>query len=157
MKYLLIFCLAFANLLTAATPDSIIIEAPKFSLSKKVTLTAGTLILMETNVDINSASLTDNQLLKFTVTDEVYANRRVVIAAGATAVGKVKSITPSSFNDPECIVIEVTNVQTVDGQMIALTGFEQCIKGKFAGEGVKVEAGTSIMATNREDVEIRWK
>ena len=157
MKYLLILCLAFANLLNAATPDSIIIDSPKFSFGKKVTVTAGTLILMETDTDINSTSLTEDQLLKFTVTDEVYTNRRVVIAAGATAVGKVKSITPSSFNDPECIVIEVTNVQTVDGQMIALTGFEQCLKGKFAGEGVKVAAGTSIMASNREDVEIRWK
>ena len=93
MKYLLILCLAFANLLNAATPDSIIIDSPKFSFGKKVTVTAGTLILMETDTDINSTSLTEDQLLKFTVTDEVYTNRRVVIAAGATAVGKVKSIT----------------------------------------------------------------
>jgi len=157
MKYVLILCLAFANLLNAATPDSIIVDAPKFSFKKKVTLVAGTLILMETDTDINSTNLTEEQLLKFTVTDEVYANRRVVIAAGATAIGKVKTITPASFNDPECITIEVTNVQTVDGQMITLAGFEQCIKGKFAGQGVKVDAGTSVMATNLEDVEIHWK
>lgn len=138
-------------------PDSIIIEAPKFAFSKKVTLEAGTLILMETNSEINSSNLNQDQLLQFKVTQDVYANRRVVISAGAIAIGKVKVIDPASFNDPECITIEVTNVQTVDGQMIELTGFEQCLKGQFPGQGVQVAIGTSIIAQNKEDVEIRWK
>lgn len=156
MKYLLFIFMAFANL-ASANPDSLIVEAPKFSLGKKVTLEAGTLILLETDVAINSNNLNEEQLLKFKVTQDVHVKSRVVIAKDAIAIGKVKTIQATSFNDPECITIEVTNVQTVDGQMIELSGFEQCLRGNFPGESVKVEEGTSIVAVNKTDTVIRWK
>ena len=109
-------------------------------------LPAGTLILMETTEKNHSRALTEGQVLHFKVKANVVVNGKVVITTGALALGKVKTIQKATFNNPEEVTIEVDYVQTVDGQMIGLTGNEQTFKGKYPNQGMSLKPGQAITA-----------
>lgn len=118
----------------------------------KIVLPAGTLVVLETNEKVFSDEMTQGQNLKFKVKTDVRVNGKVVIKTGVIALGRVKSITKTTYNFPERITIELTSVQTVDGQQIALDGNEQTFKGKFTGEGTTIDMGETITATVMNDV-----
>lgn len=126
-----------------------------FDLGRKITLPAGTLILMELAEQIESDRMTIGQLVKFKVSTDVTVDGKIAIRTGAFAYGRVKSISPSTYNNPEEINFEVTSVQAVDGQQVALNGADQIIKGQFSGQGTSAKLGTSITATIMNDVEIK--
>lgn len=126
-----------------------------FDLGRKITLPAGTLILMELAEQIESDRMTIGQLVKFKVTTDVVVDGKMAIRTGAFAYGRVKSISPSTYNNTEEINLEVTSVQSVDGQQIALNGAEQIIKGQYSGQGSSAKLGTTITATVMNDVEIK--
>ena len=111
------------------------------------TLPAGTLVMLETTEKISSDAVTVGKTLVFRVRTNVVVDGKVVISTGAIAIGRVKNITPATFNLPEEITFEVTYAQAVDGQQIALNGAEQTYKGRFSRESVVVEPGQMITGT----------
>ena len=120
------------------------------------TLPAGTLVMLETTEKISSDAVTVGKVLMFTVRANVVIDGHTVIATGAIAIGKVKSITPSTFNLPEEITFEVTYAQAVDGQQIRLNGAEQTYKGRFSRESVVVEPGQMITGTVMNNTNINF-
>lgn len=133
---------------------------PTYDISlfhKHATLTAGTTVYFEITEEIKSADMTEGQLVEFKVKSDIYADNKVVIKSGAMAMGRVKSIEKSTYNNPEKITIEVTQVQAVDGQQVNLAASEQTLKGKFSGEGSTIQSGTMISATVLNDTKVRVK
>lgn len=126
-----------------------------FDHGRKITLPAGTMILMELAEQIESDRMTIGQLVKFKVTTDVVVDGKVAIRTGAFAYGRVKSISTTTYNHAEEINFEVTSVQSVDGQQIALNGAEQIIKGAYSGQGSSAKLGTTITATVMNDMEIK--
>lgn len=111
------------------------------------TLPAGTLVVLETTEKVSSDAVTVGKILIFRVRTNVVVDGETVIATGAIAIGRVKSIKPASFNFPEEITLEVTYAQAVDGQQVSLYGAEQTYKGRFPRESTVVEPGQMITGT----------
>ncbi len=137
------------NVLIAHTNDVVLLPA-----FKKVTITAGTSILLETAERIGTDQMTVGQLVQMKVKVNVFAEKRVVVTTGAHAIGRIKSISPATYNHPASLTIELVSVQAVDGQQIPLNGLEQSYTGKFSGEGTMVEPGKVITATVMNDMVI---
>ena len=151
---------AFAMLVAAFTnAQNEIQDAPAFSVkglfSDKATLTSGALVLLETAEYLTSDQVTVGKIIQFRVRTNVIAEKEIVIRTGALAVGRVKAIEPSTYNNPEEIRIELQYVQAVDGQMVPLSGQEQSLRGQFSGQGTTVEVGTSITAYVMNDITIK--
>jgi hypothetical protein len=122
---------------------------------EKVTLPSGTLVLLETNEQFSSGQAVVGQLVQFKVRTHVMAEGEVAIATGALAIGRIKAIEPSTYNNPEMFKIEITYVQAVDGQQIPLNGNELSIKGQFPGQAAMGDPGTSLTATVMNDTRIK--
>ena len=142
---LVCFCTASAQ----AAP----VPTPKGGSCK--TLPAGTLVMLETTEKISSEAVTVGKILIFRVRTNVVADGETAIATGAIAVGRVKSISPATYNLPEEITLEVTYAQAVGGQQIALNGAEQTYKGRFPRESVTVEPGQMITGTVMNNTPIK--
>ena len=121
----------------------------------KITLTSGTLVMLETAERFESDQVTVGKEIQFRVRTNVMAENEVAIRTGALAIGRVKAIEPATYNNPAEIRIELTYVQAVDGQMIALSGQEQSLRGQFTGQGTSVEAGASITGYVMNDVRVK--
>lgn len=149
MKKIFLFIVVTITLITtsfANNPRIIAnnpIESPLFGT---VTLTAGTLVILETTESLRSDNATVGQIIQFRVKTNVVAEGKVVVLTGAIGIGRVKAIKKTTYNDPEEITVEVTSVRAVDGQQIALSGNEQTYKGKFSGEGTMIYSGSTITA-----------
>lgn len=155
MKSLL--TLALATLLQATTAfaaapqPATLFAAP----CQKVILSAGTLVIMETNESLQSGQATVGQLVQFKVRANVYAEGEVAITTGAQAIGRIKAIEPSTYNNPETFKIEVIYVQAVDGQQVSLNGNELSIKGQFPGQDAGSQSGTTITSSVMNDTKIK--
>lgn len=125
------------------------------ALFGQVELPAGTIIYLETNEKVTTAQATVGQLVQFRVRTNVVVNGKVVIVSGALAIGRIKSLSEATFNDPAEVTIELTSVQAVDGQQVVLNGIEQTIKGKFPNEGTIVNIGTAITSTVMNNIKIK--
>ena len=121
----------------------------------KITLTSGTLVMLETAERFGTDQVTVGKEIQFRVRTNVMAENEVAIRTGALAIGRVKAIEPATYNNPAEIRIELTYVQAVDGQMIALSGQEQSLRGQFTGQGTSVEAGTSITGYVMNDSRVK--
>ena len=152
----LALALAFCSLQVIAHPN-VPINWPIGWFPKKVVLKAGTPIIFETAEDFNSESLSVGQVLKFAVKMHVMAEGQVAIRTGAIAIGRVKANNAATYNHPANVTLELTSVQSVDGQQIALNGTEQTFLGKFTNESTKVHNGMTILATVLNDVIIKTK
>ncbi len=133
-------------------------EAPAFHLlnfHKKVTIPAGTVIFLETNDQLDAASMTVGQLLHFKVKTDVIAEGRTLIRTGAMATGQVKAIGAPTYNQAGTITIDVLFVQAVDGQQISTTGLEQTFAGVYPGSPATVESGVSIAAFTQNETTIK--
>jgi hypothetical protein len=119
------------------------------------TLPAGTLVMLETTEKISSDAVTVGKILIFRVRTHVVVDGETVIATGAIAIGRVKSISAATYNLPEEITVEVTYAQAVDGQQVALNGAEQTYKGRFPRESVAVEPGQMITGTSMNNISIK--
>ncbi|MBV6441716.1 MAG: hypothetical protein EPGJADBJ_03404 [Saprospiraceae bacterium] len=151
---------AFAMLLaaTSSAQDNTEDSEPftnKGLFNGKCTLPSGTLIILETTEKIFSDQVTVGKTIQFRVRTNVIAEKEVVIRTGALALGRVKSIEPSTYNNPEDIRIELQYVQAVDGQMVPLSGQEESLRGQFTGQGTAVETGTSLTAYVMNEVKIK--
>ncbi len=146
MKNIFSLCLTLLSLSTSLAAKSQPLNAK--------TLPAGTLVLLETTERIDSYRATVGKTLTFRVRTNVVVDGKTVIASGALAIGRVKSISRTTFNNPEEITLEVLYAQAVDGQQVALNGAEQSYRGVFAGESVIVEPAQTITATVMNNTEI---
>lgn len=157
----LCFILFVFNLLSvpAQAYDKYPFPAPIFKIfgKKDVTLNAGTLVMLETAERVSSEQVTVGKIFQFKVTMNVMAEGEVAIRSGAIALGRVKSIENSTYNEPETIRIEMMHVQAVDGQMVSLNGNEQTIRGRYKGEPATIEVGTAITANITNDINIDIK
>jgi hypothetical protein len=156
MKNILLLCLfSFAATAANAQDDPTPMTAIKGIFDKDVTLSAGTVILLETNEKIQSGQVTVGKTVQFKVRTNVMAQGRVAIRSGALAAGRVKAIEPYTHNSPEEIRIELLYVQAVDGQMVPLNGNEQTMRGQFAGQDAAIDLGISITANVTNNTEIK--
>ena len=159
MKNLIAFCFALfaVSAAFANVQDQPLASHFENLLGKKETLPAGTLVLLETTESLDASRMTIGQLTQFKVKADVRIDGEVVIRTGAMATGRVKGLKNGTYNSPGSIFIEVTSVQSADGQQVALNGAEQELKGYYAGEAAKVNPGTTISATVMNDTVICTK
>jgi hypothetical protein len=130
--------------------------APVFKVAfhKNVTLLAGTIILLETSEQISSSQISVGTNLKCNVSANVVVQGHIAIRTGALALGRIKSISPSTHNSAEMIIIEMVHVQAVDGKMVSLIGSEQAIKGQFPGQDVSIESGVNMTSFVNNNTEV---
>lgn len=121
------------------------------------TLPIGTLVFLENAELVSYDQATVGKNVRFTVRMDVVANGAQLIRTGAVAMGRVKSTTAPTYNDPATVTLEVTHVQTIDGQMVALNSTEQTYKGQFPRESMVVHPGQGITATTMNNSAIRVK
>ena len=159
MKKILFVFLIGCAYLTSAQAGTFNIDplpqavAPIFPNSTKVP--AGTLVLLETAEKFSTDQATVGKQLQFKVRTNVVVDKKVVIATGALAIGRIKSLSESTYNNPAEVTIELQYVQAVDGQMLALDGDEQTIKGMYTGEGTTVEPGKVIVARIMNNTKVK--
>lgn len=156
MKVPLIVSLLLASTPTQAQHDDPM-PAPSFKINchQKVTLSAGTVIVLESAESVQSTETAIGRNIGFKVKTQITAKGHVLIASGAWALGRVKAIAPATRNAPETITLELTSIQAVDGQMVALNGSETSIKGPFAGQSAKLEQGLLVVAHIANNTEIK--
>ncbi len=155
-KYILFtFALSIFALQLPAAPAPLSAESSEYTFARKVTLRAGTLVLLELDEQLQSNRMTVGQMVKFKVTTDVVVDGRIAIRTGALAYGRVKHISPTTYNNAEEIRIEVTTAQAVDGTQVALNGAEQILKGAYPNQGATAGSEASISATVMNDVEIK--
>ena len=158
MKKSFIFAMAMIAFSSFALCNAQPLVAPTFHLlnfHKKVTLPAGTIVFLETNEQLDAASLTVGQLLQFKVKTDVIVDGRTLIRTGSMATGNVKSRGKPTYNNPGTITVDVLFIQAVDGQQIAMKGMEQTFAGKYAGSQATVESGASLAAFVQNDTTIK--
>ncbi len=122
----------------------------------KVEVPAGTMVIMKTMESIKSEEAVPGRLLRFIVDIDVMACDKEVISTNAIALGRIKSVTPATSTSKEEIIIEVTSVQSVDGQQIPLHGQEDVIWSRMPGESVAVPSGKVVVGyfKNTETIKV---
>ncbi len=110
-------------------------------------LDAGTLLSLETSELINSTDIGIGTPVLMRVRTDVKSRNRVVIRAGAPALGRIIEVEKASYNAPECVVLEAVLVRAVDGQQIPLFGNKQSFCGQFNNESMEVSPLQVIIAT----------
>jgi len=158
MNNLLVFLLSIISFTTFASEAKHTINPSENNiqlLAKKVTLKAGTLVMLETTESLQSRDMTIGQLIQFKVKTNVYANGKLVIRSGALALGRVKSSHKATYNNPEYFTFEMTSVQAVDGQTIELNPTEQTKKGTYSGQGTAIEKGMMVTGNVMNDYRIK--
>jgi hypothetical protein len=153
MKNILSFALLLCSLTAFAAP----IPHPFFG--KKVTLNSGTPILLECNEKIETSQASVGKTIIFKVKMNVMAENEVAISTGAVAIGRVKYLSESTYNNVAEARVELIYVQAVDGQQIPLNGNEFTVFGsdRGRGNGSTIEFGSNITAnvTNNIDVKVK--
>jgi sporulation protein YlmC with PRC-barrel domain len=89
----------------------------------KVTLNAGTPIVLETLKVIKSDAVSVGEVIDLRVKFDVKVGESVVIKAGSIAQGQViKAQKAKGLGKPGQLEIQVNTIQTIDGQVIPLAG-----------------------------------
>lgn len=127
----------------------------KSAFSTCVKLSAGATVLLETTEQINAADLSIGKILLLRVRIDVIVQDRVVIATGATAIGRVKNLEAGTYNDPAEVVVDVQYAVACDGQQVPLFGNERRFKAVRPGESVSLEPGQLLIAQVTNAVLIR--
>ena len=88
----------------------------------KVTLRAGTPIMIQLNQDISSKDVNVGQPISARVMSDVKADGKIVITGGSPAKGQVVSVTKrKAVGVPGSIAIMINSVQAVDGTQVQLS------------------------------------
>lgn len=96
----------------------------------KVVLKAGTIVPMALTQTLKSKGAYAGQSLTFRVTNDVLADGKVVIAAGAVARGQVSRVEKAGLmGSAGQIDILVNSVETVDGKLVALDNSHTSYEG----------------------------
>jgi len=126
--------------------DQAVQTAPRaiFKKNRKVKLAAGTLIEFELIESIPWERATVGRNLRFRVYRDVIVNQEILVKAGTMATGEIRDIIEATANSPEAVYIEIERVQAVDGQMIDLSGIQEKISTRLAGQSVDIPAKLTI-------------
>ena len=99
--------------------------------NEKVTLKAGTPVMLMPQVPLTSATLKAGQTVPFTVTQDVVVDGKKVISSGSVAQGQVISAKKRSvFGIPGKFEIQIKSVYAVDNTFIFLTNGDVNSQGK---------------------------
>ena len=112
----------------------------------KAELPSGTLVNLEIIEQVQSNKVTVGHLVKCRITTDVVVDGKVVIRTGAVATARVSAIAPTTYNEGEKITLRAINAQAADGQIIALNGTEQTVKGRLPNQAVTAHIGTPLNA-----------
>jgi hypothetical protein len=159
MKTIFSFCFVLFSLFSIASTE-LSFEGPfagNCFFSKKITLPAGTLILLETTETLDASQMTIGQLIQFKIKTDVLVDGEKVVATGAQATGRVKDLSKGTYNSPGTVTIEITYVQAVDGQQVSMNGMEQQLKGYHKGQSATIQTGTAISAYVMNDTCIKTR
>ncbi|MBX2927394.1 MAG: hypothetical protein KF852_06115 [Saprospiraceae bacterium] len=118
-------------------------------------LPAGTAIVLESADSLSSELARMGDIVQFAVAEEVRQNKTILIRHGATAYARVLRVVPTTYNRPEYIVIEVTCVSAVDGQMIDVNSRYMEIAADIPGVNAKLKPGKRALAYTANDAFIR--
>ncbi len=154
MKKYIFLLFAIVTLAPVSQANTLFNNA-EITFDARVTLPAGTLIYLEANERVMSDQATVGKLVQFKVKTNVVVDGKVVIATGALAIGRIKSVSEATYNSAAEVTIELTSVQAVDGQQVALNGTEQTLQGVYPNEGMVVNIGTPITANVMNDIVIK--
>ncbi len=123
----------------------------------KIEAPAGTMVIMKTMESIKSEDAVPGKILRFLVDIDVMVCGKEVISTNAIALGRIKSVTPATSTSKEEIIIEVTSVQSVDGQQIPLHGQEDLTWSRMAGESIAVPSGKVVVGyfKNTETIKVK--
>lgn len=150
--FALFLCLLCFQLTTFANTNATLpFEISPFS---KVTLPAGTLVILETTSNLRTDQATVGTIIPFRVMTNVTVDGKVVITSGTQAIGRIKHIAPATYNDPAVVRIEVKYVQSVDGQQVMLSTNPIDIQGQFPNQGVSIQVGTVATSNVMNDTVI---
>ncbi|HFA50783.1 MAG TPA: hypothetical protein ENJ95_17380 [Bacteroidetes bacterium] len=167
--FVISLCIAFATNTNAQT------EAPTYTIDRngrvpvvnfqksggifsgnKVEVPAGTMVIMKTMESIKSEDAVPGKIIRFLVDIDVMVCGKEVISSNAIALGRIKSVSPATSTSKEEIIIEVTSVQSVDGQQVPLHGQEDLIWSRMPGESVAVPSGKVVVGyfKNKETIKV---
>src|SRR5690606_7080614 len=124
------------------------------AMDQLVTLTAGTVVNVTLNEPIIAEEISVGNALDFMVRSNVTVNGKVVIAAGATATGWVKSVKKACDGKCSEITITVENAMAVDGQMVNLRSIPHVVKAPCCNGTAKADIGANLSARVLNDIKI---
>ena len=122
------------------------------SLEQMVALSAGTVVYVSLNEAIDAETVSVGNSLDFFVRSNVTVNGKVLIAAGATATGWVKSVKKCNNGKSYEITITVENAMAVDGQMVNLRSIPHVINA--TPNSAKADIGANLSARVLNDTKI---
>ncbi|MBV6441715.1 MAG: hypothetical protein EPGJADBJ_03403 [Saprospiraceae bacterium] len=127
---------------------------PSPALYQLVNLTAGTVVNVTLNESIDAESVSVGNSLDLMVRANVTVNGKVLIAAGATATGWVKSVKKGCDGKCSEITITVENAMAVDGQMVNLRSIPHVVKAPCCKGTAKADIGANLSARVLNDIKI---
>ena len=146
------FCSLIAVAFTLASTAAFALPSP--ALYQLVNLTAGTIVNVTLNESIDAESISVGNSLDLMVRANVTVNGKVLIAAGATATGWVKSVKKACGGKCAEITITVENAMAVDGQMVNLRSIPHVVKAPCCDGTAKADIGTNLSARVLNDIKI---
>jgi hypothetical protein len=153
--FIALVCFTFAGYAAPGQPLPICEQLESY---KKVTLKAGSIILLDLNEVVSTDQGSVGKTILFKVKQNVMAESEVAVTTGALAMGRIKFIGESTYNDKAEIRIELLYVQAVDGQQVALNGNELTVFGEDSGRGnnsvVIYASNITANVTNNIDIKI---
>lgn len=121
----------------------------------KVTLNAGSLVILETNENLFSPSTTPGKMVQFRVRTNVMAEGKIAIRTGAMAVGRVKTVDAGGFSTAGSVTVELFYVQAVDGQQVPLNGNEQTVNAPAPNDPTTFPINSVFTSQVMNDMDIK--
>ncbi|MBK8968449.1 MAG: hypothetical protein R3D58_03900 [Saprospiraceae bacterium] len=130
------------------------IPASPAQVDQLVTLFAGTQVFVTLNEMFNAEEVSVGNSIDFMVRSNVTVNGKVLIAAGATATGWVKSVKKACDGKCAEITITVESAQAVDGQTVNLRSVPHTIQAPCCCGTATANLGTNLRAFVLNDVKV---
>lgn len=105
--------------------------APFTSAQKKVTLKAGTPVILATVETVSSKTTVSGNTVDFKVVTDVIVDGNVVIPAGTIAKGQASNVSKASaIGKGGEITVGINNINALDGTLVPLSGANISASGK---------------------------
>lgn len=105
--------------------------APFTSAQKKVTLKAGTPVILATIETVSSKTTVSGNTVDFKVVTDVIVDGNVVIPAGTIAKGQASNVSrASAIGKGGEITVGINNINALDGTLVPLSGANISASGK---------------------------
>ena len=138
---ILVFCGLILSPMTQAAP-------PQYKVIKNgISLWAGTVVILELVQTLDNKTLSEGNIVRFKVVEDVVVNNKILIHAGVAAYGKVRRIELCGNDNCTEIFIVAENVQAVDGQTVNLSGIEQSFRASLSQKKKKTYTQPLLNAT----------